>query len=1189
MTGLSDYKEYYKERSSGERPSKRVKFFTQETQTIQNLPDTAPATQTSFRSELESVVGPIDDSLSKKLEDKANGDVQRAINFYFDRSQIDLGHTSDSVTLAENEPADIHTEDESTSPLFANEPSDSITLDNNVLEHPDPSPPRSDSDGLVDTDAPSAESSHATLSSSLTNIQPVELSNNTSSSQSPPPAESSWEKRYIGSFQAEVWATRSGLKLVEYQEKLSVDRAATAVAPSNYGSGFGSKEDFVIRISNSKGQDFARLSENDARIVALLIDTNVCSFSGTCIYADSYVRIGGYIIIQIDCFIKRSAFYKDLILPDSATRVLGRKFRANNANSSNALQLFDNAKENGYERVMRLRQLALTGLFGKLGLNASDDDDNEEKSSGESYNGPDLVKGTQLMGSQIPNTSLNGNGGDTASPSDDEEEGRDVGQDDLDALYKRSERPDVHLDPVEPAPSFAFELRPYQKKGLNWMIQKETAVVASSSPASSQVERSADEENPNNEPMHPLWQAIEWPPIPTQHEEDVVYSKGARFYANLYSGELSLKFPTQKKSVLGGILADEMGLGKTISTMALVHSCQDTVPTATSPKRKNYLANTTLVIAPMSLLSQWESEALASSGPGTVNVLVYYGSSASSEFRKLVDSKEKVPKIIITSYGTLVSEYNNLVRFRKANGYDVNNESWQNSEDLKLFDFYNYTFYRIVLDEGHTIKNRNTKTTKACYELRSDKKWVLTGTPIVNKLEDLYSIVKFLGVEPWNNFNFWRSFITIPFQSKGYVKALHVVQSVMEPLVLRRTKNMKQEDGQALVVLPSKTVKIERVKFSEDEQALYSYIFARVKSSFDKKLEHGTVMKSYTAILSQILRLRQTCCHPSLVWSKFNEQVENELDDDMAVERDEMGTDSSQPESEIFNLRNKDLKDILNRFNQADSNEDNFQQTYGAEVMRGIIDGTEKECPICTTEPIPNDELAVTECWHVACLACILKHIEFQKKKNEVPRCPTCRATINAKRLFQVSSDSSKLTLYRDKTSQSAKLRCLIASLQADINNNTKSVVFSQFTSYLDLIEAELSIHEISTLRFDGTLSQSARSDVLDKFKNDPSKRVLLISLKAGGVGLNLVCAQKAYMMDPWWSYAIESQAIDRIHRMGQTSEVTVVRYIMEGTVEERMLKIQDRKKFLASSTLGMSEDEKKAQRLEDIKMLFEE
>jgi len=83
---------------------------------------------------------------------------------------------------------------------------------------------------------------------------------------------------------------------------------------------------------------------------------------------------------------------------------------------------------------------------------------------------------------------------------------------------------------------------------------------------------------------------------------------------------------------------------------------------------------------------------------------------------------------------------------------------------------------------------------------------------------------------------------------------------------------------------------------------------------------------------------------------------------------------------------------------------------------------------------------------------------------------------------------------------------------------------------------------------------------VLEKFSSTKGRVVLLISLKAGGVGLNLVAASRVYMLDPWWSFAVEAQAIDRIHRVGQNKNVVIIRFIVKDSVEEKMLKIQDRK-----------------------------
>ena len=94
-------------------------------------------------------------------------------------------------------------------------------------------------------------------------------------------------------------------------------------------------------------------------------------------------------------------------------------------------------------------------------------------------------------------------------------------------------------------------------------------------------------------------------------------------------------------------------------------------------------------------------------------------------------------------------------------------------------------------------------------------------------------------------------------------------------------------------------------------------------------------------------------------------------------------------------------------------------------------------------------------------------------------------------------------------------------------------------------------------------MTQKARAACITEFSAHKKGVVLLLSLRAGGVGLNLTAAKRVFMMDPWWSFAVEAQAIDRVHRMGQEAEVKVVRFVVEGSIEGRMLKIQERKKFM--------------------------
>ena len=371
--------------------------------------------------------------------------------------------------------------------------------------------------------------------------------------------------------------------------------------------------------------------------------------------------------------------------------------------------------------------------------------------------------------------------GTPSTPPEEAEEGQELEQDQLDALYRKAQSFDFNTPQADPADTFAMDLRPYQKQALHWMLTKEKGEKGSREPS-----------------LHPLWEEYTWPLKDADDNELPLVEGQAKFYMNPYSGEMTLAFPAQEQNCLGGILADEMGLGKTIQMLSLIHSHQPhgrvrpkTGLSSLQQLRSRGLGSsevlraphTTLVIAPMSLLAQWQSETEKASKEGTIKTMVYYGSEKNCNLQAMCceDTAASAPDVVITSYGTVLSEYSQLLA-KKG--------------DRSLYTgLFSLSFLRIILDEAHTIKNRRSKTSKACYALAADHRWVLTGTPIVNRLEDLFSLVRFLGVEPWNNFSFWRTFITVPFESKNFVRALDVVQTVLEPLVMRRTKDMKTPDG----------------------------------------------------------------------------------------------------------------------------------------------------------------------------------------------------------------------------------------------------------------------------------------------------------------------------------------------------------------------------------------------------------
>jgi SNF2 family DNA or RNA helicase len=148
------------------------------------------------------------------------------------------------------------------------------------------------------------------------------------------------------------------------------------------------------------------------------------------------------------------------------------------------------------------------------------------------------------------------------------------------------------------------------------------------------------------------------------------------------------------------------------------------------------------------------------------------------------------------------------------------------------------------------------------------------------------------------------------------------------------------------------------------------------------------------------------------------------------------------------------------------------------------------------------------------------------------------------------------------EASSSSKTELLLEALETAAADEHKSLVFSQWTSMLDLLEPKLRERGYRFVRLDG--STVDRAGVVERFQKDPAVSVFLVSLKAGGVGLNLTAADHVFLFDPWWNPAVEEQAFDRAHRIGQERPVFVYRLVAADTVEERILDLQREKRSLA-------------------------
>ncbi|CXJ03417.1 DNA repair protein RAD5, putative [Plasmodium berghei] len=531
---------------------------------------------------------------------------------------------------------------------------------------------------------------------------------------------------------------------------------------------------------------------------------------------------------------------------------------------------------------------------------------------------------------------------------------------------------------------------------------------------------------------------------------------------------------------------------------------------------------------------------------------------------------------------------------------------------MKDYPLYKITWRRIIIDEAHVIKNKNSIQSIAVWKLRGERKWCLTGTPIQNSLYDIFPLLRFLGIKPYGNVEWWNKEIVDYVNRNKLNIALDIVRKISSPILLRRTKSSKTKEGCNIITLPKKNVHILKLKFSLEEEDFYRAIFYRSKTKFDTYMHDGNVLSHYSHVLQLLLRLRQCCSHPLLLFSKpfFEEWNDEDIINGMYEENSritESSIDSATDKSSIYvklsnmkvddtlksdTVKNEVLKKdtLIYNFLQKSSNSNKLSSEYVEEIEM-LKNGTAMQCVICLEDSVYP---LISKCLHIMCKKCA--DFYFNLTQIAEKKCPGCDNYISLKSLKTLQQNKSPLDdflkkMKKDNFVYSTKLRILFDHIKEDIKNELHVVVFSQWIGFLKIIEKLLTLHEIPNKIYDGSLTYEQRKSTLYWFNiqkgkiyqpgigfcqstcdipiENESGKVLLCSLKAGGVGLNLTVSSKVYLMDLWWNPAIEDQAFERIHRIGQLKDVNIYKFVLEKTVEERILQIHQSKQYTANQCLA--------------------
>ena len=451
-----------------------------------------------------------------------------------------------------------------------------------------------------------------------------------------------------------------------------------------------------------------------------------------------------------------------------------------------------------------------------------------------------------------------------------------------------------------------------------------------------------------------------------------------------------------RNNKMGACLADDMGLGKTLQTIAALIDAKESMPTAgngVSPVQLDLFGEVqftgrkslgALIILPASLVFNWYNE-LKKYAP-SLQVLNYSGNQRTKAEKTLLTFD-----IILTTYQTIISDINS---------------------------FRSLHFYYIILDESQQIRNKKSKTFNAVLQLSADHRISLSGTPIENSLADLWSQMEFINPSILGTYPFFKENFQIPIEKYRDQKAIEDLKLILDPFILRRTKEQVAKD------LPELIQNVYFAEMTEEQSDFYEKEKSAARNHLAGLDRQNGQFRFH--VLSSLMKLRQIANHPVMVDQEF------------------------RAESGKF----EDVKEHI---------------------------------------------LTISKAGH-------------------------------------------------------------------------KVLIFSSFLSHLDLFADWMTSEGIPYLMLTGSMSSAERESSVYQFQNDHNYNVFLLSIKAGGTGLNLTAADYVFILDPWWNPFVELQAVARAHRIGQKNNVMVVRFISKNTVEEKIMKLQEKKKTLSEDIIDVND-----------------
>ena len=538
--------------------------------------------------------------------------------------------------------------------------------------------------------------------------------------------------------------------------------------------------------------------------------------------------------------------------------------------------------------------------------------------------------------------------------------------------------------------------------------------------------------------------------------------------------------------VSGGVLMDEPGLGKTLQIICLTANSYNSDTVCNS-----------LIVCPANVVGTWKNELLKHTRIPEDKIFMYTGRNRKKEWK----ANGSTYKVIITSYSTVVADKHK--EFKKGE-----------KEEFCEGSLFKSKFGRIVLDEAHHIKNRDSISSKLCFKLKGKKRWVVTATPVQNGMNDLYSLFRFLGY--YKSFTEWKKDVT------DTVTGIKHLNALLRKYGIRRLKK-------DVLSLPEKKEDVNLLKFNKKDKEFYNVLLKYLKDRINKQVDkykngnsgYGSrkvdatdyIVKNmrFNSVKTMILRLRQACNSPQLVI------------------------------------------DGMKRLNGLSIDE----------AIKELKKDAEEDCMICMDRSV-NTRLM--PCGHADfCDQCITSVL------NRCNACPICKEVVND--VVNDKEEKVGSNVYTDSTKTEVVMKIISDSLKG----NKSVIVCSQWVRMLNLTIRKFNevFSGVKYIELTGKVTTKKRQEMIDSFQKDDTIKVAFISLMASSEGITLTDASVMVHMDPWWNSQKTLQATDRAHRIGQDKDVNVYYLFINDTIEMLMKKyyIEKKDKYVDAIVEGKLSD----------------